>query len=84
MVICFPQIRNIPSVYNKLLTGFGSFTATKYGTRCLAHEYGTTPKVEIIQIMNHSYTISKLPLLLLGLPQSGADPGFRRGGVSLG
>ena len=40
MVICFPQIRNIPSAYNKHVTGFGSFTAEKYGTRCPAHEYG--------------------------------------------
>ena len=30
----------------KDVTGHGSFTATKYGTRCLAHEYGTTPKVQ--------------------------------------
>ena len=30
----------------KDVTGHGSFTATKYGTRCPAHEYGTTPKVE--------------------------------------
>ena len=43
MVICFPQIRNIPSAYNKHVTGFGSFTAAKYGTRCPAHEYGTPP-----------------------------------------
>ena len=41
MVICFPQIRNIPSAYNKHVTGFGSFTAAKYGTRCPAHEYST-------------------------------------------
>ena len=40
LVICFPQIRNIPSAYNKPLTGFGSLTAAKYGTRCPAHEYG--------------------------------------------
>ena len=26
--------------------GCGSFTAAKYGTRCSAHEYGMTPKVE--------------------------------------
>ena len=45
MVICFPQIRNIPSAYNKHVTGFGSFTAAKYGTRCPAHEYGTPPSV---------------------------------------
>ena len=45
MVICFPQIRNIPSAYNKPLTGFGFFTAAKYGTRCPAHEYGTPPSV---------------------------------------
>ena len=45
MVICFPQIRNIPSAYNKHVTGFGFFTAANYGTRCPAHEYGTPPSV---------------------------------------
>ena len=30
----------------KDVTGYGVFTAATYGTRCPAHEYGTTPKVE--------------------------------------
>ena len=30
----------------KDVTGYGFFTAATYGTRCRAHEYGTTPKVE--------------------------------------
>ena len=50
----FPQIRNIPSAYNKPLMGFGSFTAAKYGTRCPAHEYGATPKT-------HEYGLTLQP-----------------------
>ena len=34
IVVCFPKIRNNPSVYNKPLMGFGSFTVAKYGTGC--------------------------------------------------
>ena len=30
----------------KDVTGYGFFTAAMYGTRWLADEYGTTPKVE--------------------------------------
>ena len=30
----------------KDITGYGFFTAAAFGTRCPAHEYGTTPKVE--------------------------------------
>ena len=30
----------------KDVTGYAFFTAPAYGTRCPAHEYGTTPKVE--------------------------------------
>ena len=30
----------------KDITGYGFFTAATYETRCPAHEYGTTPKVE--------------------------------------
>ena len=35
----------VRSLY-KDVTGYGFFTAATYGTRCPAHEYGTTPKVE--------------------------------------
>ena len=63
MVICFPQIRNIPSAYNKPLTGFGSFTAAKYGTRCPAHEnmYSCAGHlVPYIAAMKNPYPVTSL------------------------
>ena len=42
----FLSARHLLSKYTtKPLTGFGSFTAAKYGTRCPAHEYGTPPSM---------------------------------------
>ena len=35
VLVCFPLIRNNLSAYNKPITGFGSFTASKYGTRAV-------------------------------------------------
>ena len=45
----------ITSYSYKDVTGYGVFTAATYGTRCPAHEYGTTPKVDVYTCIHIYY-----------------------------